>query len=84
MISRLSAFAATFAVLAAGASWAGFVVTAIAVSILIVRFAERRSWKAAFACAAVCSVVGLVVFGWLLRVDLPEGPIERAFYTLVR
>jgi hypothetical protein len=31
-----------------------------------------------------CAAIGLVCFGWLLRVDLPEGPIERAFYTLVR
>jgi hypothetical protein len=29
-------------------------------------------------------VIGLVGFGWLLRVDLPESPIERAFYSLVR
>jgi len=31
-----------------------------------------------------CAVIGLVGFGWLLRVDLPESPIERAFYSLVR
>lgn len=77
-------YVASFGVLAAGAAYAGFVVTAFAVSILIVRFAERRSWMAALGCAVVCAVVGMVCFGWLLRVDLPEGPIERAFYSLVR
>lgn len=77
-------YAAAFAVLAAGAMVAGFVATAMAVSILIVRFAERRSWLAALACGTVCAGVGLVGFGWLLRVDLPDGPIERAFYALVR
>jgi hypothetical protein len=25
-----------------------------------------------------------VCFAWLLRVDLPTGPIERAFLALVR
>ena len=41
----------------------------------------RRLWAAP---ALVCAAVGLVCFGWLLRVDLPEGPIERTFYTYVR
>jgi hypothetical protein len=71
-------------VLAAGSALAGFTVTAVAVSILIVRFAEHRSWLAALTYGIGCSVVGLVGFGWLLRVDLPSGPIERAFFSLVR
>jgi len=77
-------YSATFVVLSLGAMFTGFVVTAFAVSILIVHFAERRSWLAAIACGAVCAIVGLVCFGWLLRVELPETAIERAFYALVR
>ena len=71
-------------VLAAGAAYAGFVVTAVVVSVIIVRFAERQSWMAAIGYGVACAAIGLVCFGWLLRVDLPEGPIERAFYSLVR
>jgi hypothetical protein len=72
-------------VLLAVASWlAGFVVTSILVSVVIVRFAERQSWTKALAYGVACAAIGLVCFGWLLRVDLPEGPIERAFYSLVR
>ena len=63
--------------------YAGFVVTTIAVTVVIVRFAERRSLTAALGYGVACAVIGLVCFGWLLRVDLPEGPIERAFYTFV-
>ncbi|HEX2886392.1 tripartite tricarboxylate transporter TctB family protein, partial [Vineibacter terrae] len=37
-------YAVSFVVLALGAAYAGFVLTVIAVAILIVRFAEGRSW----------------------------------------
>jgi len=71
-------------VLAVGATYAGFAVTVIAVTVLIMRFAERRSWLASLVYGVACAVAGLVCFGWLLRVDLPEGAIERQFYMLVR
>ena len=77
-------YVASFALLALGTAFAGFFVTVVAVTVLIMRFAERRSWVAAVGYGVACAVIGLVCFGWLLRVDLPEGPIERAFYTLVR
>ncbi|WIM11996.1 tripartite tricarboxylate transporter TctB family protein [Enhydrobacter sp.] len=77
-------YAIAFGTLAAGAAYAGFAVTAIVTAVVIVRFAERRSWAAALGYGMACAAIGLVCFGWLLRVDLPEGPIERAFYTLVR
>ena len=51
---------------------------------LVLRFAERRSWRHAIVYGVACALIGLVGFGWLLRVDLPESPIERAFYSLVR
>ena len=72
-------YAISLVVLALGAAFAGFVVTAVVVAVIIVRFAERRSWAAAIGYGVACAAVGLVCFGWLLRVDLPEGPIERAF-----
>lgn len=77
-------YVATFAVFALGAMYAGFVVTTIAVTVIIMRFAERRPWFAAIGYGIACAAVGLVCFGWLLRVDLPESPIERTFYTYVR
>lgn len=77
-------YAVALGLLAAGAFYAGFAVTAVAVSVVIVRLAERRSWTAALGYGVACATIGLVCFGWLLRVDLPQGPIERAFYTLVR
>lgn len=77
-------YAGSLGVLAIGAAYAGFAVTAVLVAVIIVRFAERRSWMAALSYGVGCALVGLVCFGWLLRVDLPEGPIERAFYSLVR
>ena len=69
---------------ALGATYAGFVVTTVAVTVVIMRFAERRPWLPSIGYGIACAAVGLVCFGWLLRVDLPEGPIERTFYTYVR
>jgi hypothetical protein len=77
-------YAAAFALLAAGALYAGFALTAIAVTVVIVRFAERRSWLVAAGYGVACAAIGLVCFGWLLRVDLPQSAIERTFFGLVR
>lgn len=77
-------YAVALGVLALGATFAGFAVTAVVVAIIVVRFAERRSWGAAVGYGVAAALIGLVCFGWLLRVDLPEGPVERAFYSLVR
>lgn len=77
-------YVAALLLLAVGSAFAGFVATAVAVSVVIVRFAERQSWAKALGYGVACAAVGLVCFGWLLRVDLPEGPVERAFYSLVR
>lgn len=77
-------YAVALLVLAAGALFAGYVITAVAVTVLLMRFGEGRSWRASAGYGVACAVVGMVLFGWLLRVDLPEGPIERAFYSMVR
>ena len=77
-------YALAFVVLALGATYAGFAVTAILVAVLVLRFAEGRSWVAALSYGVICAAVGLVVFGWLLRVDLPESVVERTFFSLVR
>ena len=73
-----------FLALALFATYAGFALTTLAVSIIIVRFAEGRSWFAAIGYGVICAAIGLVCFGWLLRVDLPESYIERFFFSLVR
>ena len=82
--SSFRLYSIALVVLAAGSAFAGFTLTALAVAVLIVRFAERRSWSSALIYGVVAAVLGLVCFGWLLRVDLPTGPIERAFLSLVR
>ena len=77
-------YMASLLVLAAGSAFAGFTITAVAVSVLIVRFAEGRSWAAALVYGLACAAIGLIGFGWLLRVDLPATAVERAFFSLVR
>lgn len=82
--STFNLYCLTLIVLAVGAAYGGFVLTSLAVSILLVRFAEGRSWRAALIYGVGAALIGLVCFAWLLRVDLPTGPIERAFLALVR
>ncbi len=77
-------YSAGLGVMAAGSFFAGFVVTTIVATVVIVRFGEKRPWTQAIGYGVVCAVIGLVCFGWLLRVDIPESPVERAFYSLVR
>ena len=82
--STFNLYCLALIVLALGAAYGGFVLTSLAVSILLVRFAEGRSWTSAVLYGVCAAVIGLVCFAWLLRVDLPTGPIERAFLALVR
>ena len=82
--STFSLYVVALLVLAAGAAFGGFVVTVIAVTLLVLRFAERRSWRHAIVYGVACALIGLVGFGWPLRVDPPESPIERAFHSLGR
>ncbi len=77
-------YAISLLMLAFGSAFAGFTITALAVSVIVVRFAERRSWFAAISYGLICAAIGLIGFGWLLRVDLPNTAIERAFFSLVR
>ena len=72
------------AVLVAGSWWAGFIVTALAVSIIIMRFGEGVGWRATLITAAIVALVGQLGFGWLLQVSLPEGPADRALRALLR
>ena len=48
------------------------------------RLAEGRSWGASIGFGLACGIVCLVLFGGFLRVDLPEGPVERLFHSMVR
>ena len=82
--STFNLYCLALIVLALGAAYGGFVLTSLTVSILLVRFAEGRSWGAALLYGVSAALIGLVCFAWLLRVDLPTGPIERAFLALVR
>lgn len=70
--------------LVAGCWWAGFFVTSFVVVIVIMRCAERVSWRASLITALSVAAVGKVIFGWLLNVSLPEGAFDNALRTLMR
>jgi hypothetical protein len=71
-------------VLAIGPQFAGFAVTTLLVSVVILRLAEGRSWRLSLGYGCVAALIGLVIFGGLLRVDLPASALDRAVLTLVR
>lgn len=75
---------AALLVLAIGPQFAGFAATTLAVSLLVLRGAERRSWRLAFGYGVVAALIGLVLFGGLLRVDLPTTALDQAIVSWVR
>jgi len=81
---RFACYAAALAFLAVAPGLLGITISAIAIAVLLIRVAEGRSWRAAVSYGVCAAVIALVGFGWLLRVDLPSGPIEQAFFALVR
>ncbi len=83
-VRSFAVYSLALLVMAGGAMSAGFAPTALLTTVLVMRVAERRSWFASIGFGLVVVLVCLVLFGWLLRVDLPEGPVERFFHSLVR
>ena len=81
---RFALYALALGLLAVGPAHLGIALSSIAISVLLIRYAERRPWRAALVYGVCAALIALVGFGWLLRVDLPAGPIERAFFALVR
>lgn len=71
-------------VLALGPQFAGFAATTIAISVVVLRLAERRSWGLALGYGCAAALIGLVVFGGLLRVDLPASALDRAVLSVIR
>jgi len=67
-----------------GAAWAGFWVTAFVLVTFLMRMAERRSWRASVGFGVIVATVGLALFGALLRVTLPTGPLDRWLTALLR
>jgi hypothetical protein len=81
---RFMLYALALLLLAVGPAYLGIALSAIVISVLLIRYAEGRSWRAALVYGICAALIALVGFGWLLRVDLPAGPLERAFFALVR
>ena len=71
-------------VLALGTIFAGFTVTAMVTTVIVMRFAERRGWLLSIGFAAAASLACLLLFGWLLRVDLPTRAVDQMILQLVR
>lgn len=71
-------------VLALGTIFVGFTVTAVITTVIVMRFAERRGWLQSIGFAVAASLACLLLFGWLLRVDMPTGVVDDVILRLVR
>jgi hypothetical protein len=67
-----------------GIVWAGFYLTTIGIVVFLMRVAERRSWTQAIIFAFAVATTGIVCFGWLLQVALPESDFDRFLISLLR
>ena len=70
-------------IMTAGAFYAGFSFTTFALALVILRFGEGVGWGRSILTGAAYVVAGWLTFGVLLRVNLPEGPLDRAFLAWV-
>jgi hypothetical protein len=71
-------------ILVPGIIWAGFFLTTIAVVTFLMRVAERRPWTQGIAFGAIIAVVGIVGFGGLLQVALPESAVDAFLLSQLR
>jgi hypothetical protein len=76
-------YVASIFIMTAGAFYAGFAVTTFALVLVVLRFGEGVGWRRSIFTGAAYVLAGWVTFGTLLRVNLPEGPLDRAFLALV-
>jgi hypothetical protein len=76
-------YVASIFIMTAGAFYAGFAVTTFALVLVVLRFGEGAGWGRSIFTGAAYVLAGWVTFGTLLRVNLPEGPLDRAFLALV-
>ena len=76
-------YAISILIMVVGAYFAGFAVTAFALTIFILYFGEHISLPIAAGTGVLYVVAGWIAFAWLLRVNLPEGPLDAAFLALV-
>ncbi len=70
--------------LAAGTAWLGLFLTCMLVCLIIVRFGERRSLGAALFAGACMGLIGVVLFGWILKVEIPTSYPEALIYQMLR
>jgi hypothetical protein len=76
-------YVASILILTVGAFYAGFAVTTFALVLVVLRFGEGVGWGRSILTGVGYVLAGWVTFGVLLRVNLPEGPLDRAFLALV-
>lgn len=76
-------YAISILIMVVGAYFAGFAVTAFALTVFILHFSEHISLSRAVGTGVIFVIAGWIAFAWLLRVNLPEGPLDSAFLALV-
>lgn len=70
--------------LAAGSAWLGLFLTCMLVCLIIIHFGERRSLGVALFTGACMGLIGVVLFGWILRVEIPTSHAEALIYQMLR
>ena len=77
-------YIASFFVLVIGSAYMGFVLTCVAVAILVIWFGARHPLRNALFFGATCGIVGIVGFGHYMQVELPVGPIDQMILRWLR
>lgn len=76
-------YVASIVVMVVGSYYGGFAVTTFTLVVLVLAVGEKIAWSTAIAAGALYVLQGWLAFAWLLRVNLPEGFLDRVFLDLV-
>ncbi|MFT3800911.1 MAG: tripartite tricarboxylate transporter TctB family protein [Burkholderiaceae bacterium] len=79
-----AAYCAALPLIAAGVTWLGLFVTCVLVALLVVWIGERRGLRSALTFGIATGLIGDIVFGWLLSVEIPIALPDQLILQLLR
>lgn len=70
--------------LAVASAWTGFIAMSVGTALLLTWLAEGRRLRAALAFGLIVGIVGVIGFGMLLDVNIPEDDLDRQIVRALR
>jgi hypothetical protein len=69
-------YMAALLLLVAGATWLGFLLTCMLVTLLLTWFAERQKLHKALLFGLICGITGTLGLGFMMQIEIPYGAAD--------